>query len=287
MTKSVPISELALEALTSLLVDPTPKVLHGSKTVAGIFKGAGKNDKASAQFCLQNRWLEPTGQFAVKGRSRKELFRITVEGIQAVLNQSESATLLGSLKSGLEQLNSRVREQTEVVQNSLNEMLGVLRPWLNGIPSFQKAVDQLEEQLKPPDIEEIMRRLTSATTPGPSPPLSPAEDGLPTRATAAARGNGRGAVQPEEFDWLDEVVGMVDEQQRRNAYQRLTLPEIYEKLRSRHPELSLGQYQDGLRQLHEAKRIRLGPYTQALATLPDPRNALYLDREVKYYAELS
>ena len=228
MAKAVPTAELALAALAPLLVDPTPMVLHGSKSVAGIFKAAGQKDKAAAQLCLQNHWLEPTGQFTGKGRSRKEHFRITLQGVQAVLNQSESATLLRSLKSGLEQLHGRVSNLTDTVQNSLNEVLAVLQPLLGGLTSFQKALDQLEAELKPPDVEEIVRRLAS-TTAALSSPLSPAADGLPTGPTAPATGDGRGATQPAELDWLDEVVGMVAEQQRRNAFQRLTLPEIYQQ----------------------------------------------------------
>jgi hypothetical protein len=68
--------------------------------------------------------------------------------------------------------------------------------------------------------------------------------------------------------------------------QRLTLPQVFERVRARKPDLTLGQFHDGLRRLQDERRIRLSPYTQALATLDDPRNALFLDREVKFYVEL-
>jgi hypothetical protein len=93
-------------------------------------------------------------------------------------------------------------------------------------------------------------------------------------------------VPPKAEDWGDEVVRMVTEQKQRNSFQRLTLPQIFDKLRAKHPDLTLGQFHDGLRRLQDARRLRLGPYTQALATLDDPRNALFLDREVKFYVEL-
>ena len=79
---------------------------------------------------------------------------------------------------------------------------------------------------------------------------------------------------------------MITEQKQRNPLQRLSLPQMFERLRVRHPALTLGQFHDGLRQLQDEHRVRLGPYTQALATLDDPRNALFLDREVKFYVEL-
>lgn len=87
-------------------------------------------------------------------------------------------------------------------------------------------------------------------------------------------------------EWGEEVIRMVAEQKQRNSFQRLTLPQIFEKLRPKHPDLTLGLFHDGLRRLQDEKRLRLGPYTQALATLDDPRNALFLDREVKFYVEL-
>jgi hypothetical protein len=67
---------------------------------------------------------------------------------------------------------------------------------------------------------------------------------------------------------------------------RPNLKRVYEHLRQTHPALTLGEFHDGMRTLHQQRRIRLDPYTQALATLQDPIHALYLDREVKYYVDL-
>jgi hypothetical protein len=93
-------------------------------------------------------------------------------------------------------------------------------------------------------------------------------------------------VPPKSTDWSEDVIRMVVEQKQRSSFQRLTLPQIFERLRTTHPDMTLGQFHDGLRRLQDEKRLRLGPYTQALATLDDPRNALFLDREVKFYVEL-
>jgi hypothetical protein len=93
-------------------------------------------------------------------------------------------------------------------------------------------------------------------------------------------------VPGKSADWSEEVIRMVMEQKQRNSFQRLTLPQIFDQLRTRHPDMTLGQFHDGLRRLQDERRLRLGPYTQALATLDDPRNALFLDREVKFYVEL-
>src|SRR5438046_2186024 len=68
------IEQLALEALSRALVDPAAKVLFGSKSKPGIFDGAGQAFKQAAQLCLDRGWLEGTGQFEGKGKTRKELF---------------------------------------------------------------------------------------------------------------------------------------------------------------------------------------------------------------------
>ena len=52
-----------------------------------------------------------------------------------------------------------------------------------------------------------------------------------------------------------------------------------------YPGLTLGEFHDGLRDLRDSDRIRLIPFTRALATIPDARNALYLDGEVMYYVQ--
>jgi hypothetical protein len=50
--------------------------------------------------------------------------------------------------------------------------------------------------------------------------------------------------------------------------------------------LTLARFHDGLRTLYKQRRISLWPYTLALATIDDPENALFLDREVKFYVDL-
>jgi hypothetical protein len=63
------------------------------------------------------------------------------------------------------------------------------------------------------------------------------------------------------------------------------LPTIYRLAWERCPALMLGTFHDTLRQLHDGGRVRLQPFTRALATLPDRCNALLLDGEVMYFAE--
>lgn len=242
---------LALDALCRAVADPTAKVLYGSAKVAGIFKAGGASEKAAARLCLDKQWLEPTGAFLGKGASKKELHRITPAGIHEALENTEPAALVRSLLPALQD----GTQTLHVLREQIGKLAGM-------IETMFTAVGQLARQVQPPDVEQVLRKL---------------EAEKPAAAPSA---------EPPAADWMDEVVQMVREQKQRNAFQRLTLPQIYQRLKTSRPALTLGQFHDGLRTLQEQRRIQLGQYTQALATLDDARNALYLDREVKLYVDL-
>jgi hypothetical protein len=250
MAKATQTEPMALEALTGLLGES--RVLHGSAKSPGVFKGASAGDKTAAQFALEKGWLEKTGQTLGKGKSAKDLYRITPAGLQAVLARADPTSVL-----------QKLQESLGSVEKTLAE---ALRP-LESLSQLKSAVAQALERIKPIDLDAVTRKL--AETRQPSAPAANLPDSRPTTNA-----------------WGEEVVRLAAEQKQRHAFQRLTLPQLYERLRATHPNLTLGEFHDGLRRLQDEKRIRLGPYTQALATLDDPRNALFLDREVKYYVEL-
>jgi hypothetical protein len=64
------------------------------------------------------------------------------------------------------------------------------------------------------------------------------------------------------------------------------LPELYRRLRDAHPDLTVGRFHDGLRDLHDRERVYLHPWTGPLYALPEPAFALLIGHEVAYYASL-
>ena len=62
------------------------------------------------------------------------------------------------------------------------------------------------------------------------------------------------------------------------------LPELYRRLRDVHPALTIGQFHDGLRRLHEQEQVYLHPWTGPLYAMPEPAFALLIGHEVAYYA---
>jgi hypothetical protein len=249
---------VALQALAQALGDPTPKVLFGTAKVPSFFKGSTQAIKNAARLCEERQWLAATGEWIGRGKSKKPTYRVTPSGVQAVLDHGEPLTAVRGLQSTLEQqvqLFGSLREQ-------LGQMVEHVRP-------LTEVVNQLARRVEPPNVDQLVRQLSDSTTPRTS--AAPA----PAKSTPAATG-----------EWLNDAVRLITEQQQRDRYQPLTLPQFFAALRRSWPALTLGQFHDGLRTLRDQGRIRLSPYTRALATLDDGRNAIFLDGEVMYYAQL-
>jgi hypothetical protein len=62
------------------------------------------------------------------------------------------------------------------------------------------------------------------------------------------------------------------------------LPELLRLARQTHPELTLGEFHDGLRRLLDERRIWLHPWTGPLPALPEPAVALLVGHEIAHYA---
>lgn len=64
------------------------------------------------------------------------------------------------------------------------------------------------------------------------------------------------------------------------------LPDLFRRLEVAHPDLSIGQFHDGLRELHDREQVYLHPWTGPLYALPEPAFALLVGHEIAYYASL-
>jgi hypothetical protein len=249
-------------------LDGSPRRLQGTGQIRGLFS-AGKTGSPVAKRALDEGLLKqvpPTEQSPSRSsRAKPPVFVvITDKGRQLVLDSDSPITVLKALgdslvPQGVSLANGVQAALAEVV--SLRESVEQLRHGFQAqLATYQQTAQALEAA-----IERARRQGATAPVPS-SPSLPPSEQ--------------------HRVNWLDEVVHLVVEQKQRNQFERLTLPRIYEHLKKTRPDLSLGQFHDGLRRLQTQRRIRLTAYTQALATLEDAQNALYLDREVKFYVDL-
>lgn len=107
---------------------------------------------------------------------------------------------------------------------------------------------------------------------------------------ALARLSGSGArPHPAVVEELP-VEEMIADYLRRHAEHAApvdgTLGELYRALLDQHPDLTIGQFHDAIRNLREAGRVRLSPWTGPLYQLPEPALALLIGHEVLYYVHL-
>jgi hypothetical protein len=247
--KVVDAGTVALEALARALTDAGPKLLFASTVAPGFF-ASSKEEKLAAGIAVDKGWLVPTGEFVGKGKTKKEKYCLSADGVRAVLEGSETPQLLRGLGEGL----NRQVENMKAMRDQIGQLLQHFAPVAESVAALQRRV-------QPPSLEEIRKQLGNAATP-----------------TAAS-------PEPSSSAWLERVPQLAAEQRDRDRFQPISLPALFLKIRAELSSLTLGQFHDGLRLLREKGRIRLIPFTRALATIDDPRNALFLDGEVMYYVE--
>jgi hypothetical protein len=243
-------------------LDGSTRRLQGAGKNPGLFPG-GKTGEAVVRRALDGGLVRqvPSPQPAKPGgRSKPPVFAVvTDKGRLLVLDSDSPAALLSGLG---ESLSAQGVALSAAVQAAGGE-----------VSALRESLDQLHKGLNAQlaAYQQTAQAVQAA--------LERARQQSPAHSASARQ-------EPHADAWLEDVVQMVAEQKRRNSFERATLPRIYEQLRKSRPSLTLGQFHDGLRALQAQRRIRLAPYTQALATLEDAQNALYFDREVKFYVDL-
>ncbi len=98
----------------------------------------------------------------------------------------------------------------------------------------------------------------------------------------ASDGSGSSASSSPHLE--DEIVGFVESWAGDKAV-GCQLDFLWNHLRERHPHLSIGAFQDALRKLHAASRIRLSGWPRMIDELPEPKLALFVSDKVMYYAQ--
>ncbi len=117
-------------------------------------------------------------------------------------------------------------------------------------------------------------------------------EGLKAAAERVLREVGRTPAAPDGASrngavaWPEGALAYLARRQAERPSDDCPLPELYAEARKSAPHLSVGQFHDGLRRLHESRRLYLHPWTGPLYDLPEPACALLVGHEVAYYASL-
>jgi hypothetical protein len=84
--------------------------------------------------------------------------------------------------------------------------------------------------------------------------------------------------------WPERLTAYLQTRQQARPAEDCPLSELFEQAKTLAPELTVGEFHDGLRQLQQERRIALQPWTGPLHELPEPKLALLQGHSLAYYA---
>ena len=297
-------------------LDGDTHILHGTEKpgVKPLFtKPAGK---ILAQRAVAEGYVEPVVTTPAKKSKAAALpaqVRLTDKGRQFILDADSPKKVLEELLAAVKRLEGEMKsgtnERTPSSAAPADQVRRVVESELGKVQeaivqkTVKAALDKLQQAIEASVArtlgtikDEVLQTIEKQKPSGPTPPERLAgvlqvvektiEKAHRQPITSSQPSVDRLAPGPVSMPWLDEVVAMATRQKQQHPLQALTFPQVYGPLKQRYPNLTLAQFHDGLRLLSDQRRIRLRPYTLALESMEDPRNALYLDREVKYYVDV-
>src|SRR5579871_1761223 len=248
------VEQSLIEALRLALAGPGDQRLYRSGKLTGLFPNrAGTHGMAAAQ-ALSEGLLEIV-RTETKGKAVIEWVRLTPRGVE-FLHERESPLC------ALQELRSTLHLNQQAIPVWLSEMRGALQAMDERLAAdAHKWLERLDNLTR--RVEETLRRLEQAA------PLLPPEIA-------------------QSHPWAIDALNYLD--RRRLAADAHTngqaspcsLPELFAALLRPHPSLSLAEYHEGLRRLHDRRLVQLQPAAN-LADLPQPEYALLEGAAVLYY----
>jgi hypothetical protein len=92
------------------------------------------------------------------------------------------------------------------------------------------------------------------------------------------------ALDADPKQWTGVVLEHLSKWQQTRAWEDCPLPDLYLQAEQAAPRLTIGNFHDGLRSLHDQEQIYLHPWTGPLYEIPKPPYALLVGHEIAYYA---
>jgi hypothetical protein len=250
-------SQLILNALSRAAAEPNGLPLHGGKAPGGLFP-ATPLGKQAAQRCVQDGLLRRAAEVESstvrpRNKSPSELYVITDEGLSFLLQQANPRQVLEDLV--------RVLEARQTEAGKLLDLAGEMRAHLVQLKSSAERV-----------LKQVPRTeaLTASFPAVQEPRAEMVVRCSPTADQVAALHR---AILSHLARW-----------QGSGASEDYPLAELFRHLQAELPGLTIGRFHDALRDLHDADRLYLHPWTGPLYDLPEPGFALLVGHMVAYYA---
>ncbi len=250
-------TRLIREALSRAAVEPGGCALLSSKSEPGLFPSTTLA-KMAAERCKTEGYLQVV-RTENKGKAAREICVITEKGRHFLIRESSPREVLEDLVRVLE---SRQSEVDALAESALK---------------MRQSIESAQAM-----VAEVMPRLVHSNPvtwnglPG---------NGVHMNGSAALLAPPPPTATMATDALIAEVKAKLAEWHVNGGSEDCPLPELYRRLETA-GNISIGQFHDCLRQLHDDRMIYLHPWTGPLYALPEPAFALLVGHEIGYYASI-
>jgi hypothetical protein len=267
-------NQMVLSALSRTFANPAGLPLHGNKNTPGLFPATAAG-KQAAQRCIQDGFIRslsagndaPESSFAPnagglataaskKAKAAPELFGITDKGAAWLLNQASPREVLEDFV--------RVIEER---QTQMGDLLILVREIHTSFEQLRTNAEKVLHFVRQPGALSLFKNSDES---------QPNYFWQPD-SSAIDRGD-------EPIDWSALILDHLEKWQGGAGSEDCPLPELFRQINNWKPGMSIGRFHDALRQLVEAERVYLHPWTGPMYEMPEPAFALLVGHEVGYYA---
>ena len=239
-------TELLLDAVKAAIAAPGEHRLFRFGRLAGLFPSRAGLSAEAAGMALRMGLLE-TVRSEVRGKLIVEWVQATTKAVAYVHENDSPKSVLRELKEVLEATRDGVPIWMKEAKAELADISY----------RFERRASALLKRL-----DEVADRVDAA--------LRRADAKAPTVAEPVAR------VVP----WAVDALEYLDHRDDGGAAAPCPLPELYQAVRARFPELPLTSFQDGVRRLHDLRAVRLAESDM----MAEPEHAVVADGKLMYAA---
>ena len=240
--------DLLLDALKTALADPREQRLFASGKLPGLFRSRYGPPAEAALHAIKEGLFE-TVRTEAKGRLIVEWVRASAKGVGFVHAHDSPKAVLTELKQ------------------AIGETRGGLPLWMADVRGELADVGR--------KFEERAGELTAKL------------DELSRRVDAALRRIDAGprlGVEARVVPWAETALEHLDRRTAAGAYDPCSLGELFHAVRQTVPALSVGEFHDGLRRLHDTRAVRLSGTSVNPGARADPEYAILVGAEVCVFA---
>jgi hypothetical protein len=237
-------TEYLLDALKAALATPGEHRLFRAGKLTGLFPSRTGTTAEAALQAIRDGLLE-TVRTETKGKLVTEWVRATPLAVVFLHENDSTRSILRELKDVLQATRTGVPEWMAEAKREVAALSA----------SFEVRASALLTRL-----DDLAKRCEAA--------LRRAETTSPAVAEPVAR------VVP----WAMEALEYLDQRTIAGARADCLLPELFHALRARVPDLTLSEFHDGVKRLHDVRAVRLTPASE----MTEPEYAVVVEGRLMY-----